>query len=75
MADSWTRKHSNDWIGWVEKEPLLGNRYVASAAPAGESRSGSDHATLELAKVASDAAVRKASGHRCSEACEPWHEG
>jgi hypothetical protein len=75
MADEWIRTHSNGWIGWVKKVAELGGRYVASAAPGGETRSGSDHATPELAKAASDAGVREATGHQCSSACDPWHEG
>ena len=75
--ESWTRTHSNGWIGWVKSVPELGVpvRYVASAAPAGTTRPGSEHATAELARAASDADVREASGHHCSDSCEPWHEG
>jgi hypothetical protein len=74
MADSLVRVHSNSWVGWVEKEPLLNGRFIAAAAPAGRSRSGSDHATAELAQHASDIAVWQ-TGHRCSALCEPWHRG
>ena len=75
--ESWTRKHSNEWIGSVTKiSGGLGGRYVASATPPTvETRRGRDHATLELARTASDADVRDASGHHCSDACEPWHQG
>ncbi len=75
MAEAWKRKHSNGWFGWVEREPKLGGRYVASAAPASKSRSGSHYKTADLAKAASDHAVRRQSGHTCSSECEEWHEG
>ena len=70
--ESWSRTHSNDWIGWVYLVPL-GDRYVASAAPEHATRSGSHHATAELAKAASDASLRRESGHECIAACTPWH--
>ena len=57
----------------LDSDPLLGDRYVASAAPTGETRSGSHHATAELAKAASDASVRRESAHECTAACTPWH--
>ncbi len=75
MPDSWIRKHSNGWIGWVKSVSELGDRYVASAAPENETRSGSHHATLEFAQADSDASVHENSAHTCSPACEPWHEG
>ncbi len=73
MAESWTRRHSNEWFGRVEK---IGDRYVASAAGSEEVVLGSNHATLELAKARSDTDVRRANRrHQCSADCEPWHEG
>lgn len=72
MPDSWLRKHDNGLFGRVEKTSDIGDRYVASVGRSGEPTHGSHHATLELAKAKADADVR-ATGHHCSDACEPWH--
>ena len=72
MPDSWLRQHHNGLFARVEKSSELADRYVASVGRSGEHAAGSDHATLELAQARAEADVQ-ATGHRCSDACEPWH--
>lgn len=71
IPTAWSRSHSNGWYGWVRLEALVGNRYVAAAAPLNDSRSASVHVTPERAMAASDASVHE-TGHACDRDCTPW---
>ena len=75
-SEEWSRIHSHGWIGWVVPAPeWMGHRYLASVALAGNTRGASDHATVELAKAASDETVQNEDEHTCSAECGPWRRG